>query len=396
MLNAKRFHLIALPHLPVTKKHSSCAYTQKIYQFSRMMIERGHEVYLYGAEGTDAPCTEFIQIISKKEQELLYGVWPEEAMYPIKWEPQLPLWTLTNSKAIVEILARKKPKDFLLISGGGCQQAIAAAMSSDIMVVEPFIGYYGIFAPYRVFESYTHLSVCCGQKNSQNQPSAYDWVIPNYYDINDFPFQAKKDNYFLYIGRMNKLKGVEIACQAAQAADVPILLAGQGVKKYKQGHIICEEFEIKYPKATYIGVLGVKDRAVVMGKARACFVPTQYLEPFGGVNVEAQLCGTPVITSDWAAFSETVEQARTGYRCRTLKHYVDATRLVGQLDYRYIRDRAISLYSTERVGGMFEEFFERLTDLWDTQKGWNKLDGTSNPNWLNPMPAEEQGMITVK
>lgn len=358
----------------------------------------GHEVYLYGVETPEAerpPCTEFITTITQKEVDMLYGVHPPEVMYPIVWKPELPLWTLSNSKAIVEILARKKSHDFILISGGGCQQAIAASMTPDVMVVEPFIGYYGTFAQFKVFESYTHMSVCMGKQGLENKPPAYDWVIPNYYHVADFPYQPKKDDYFLYIGRMTKLKGVEIAAQAAEAAGVPLLVAGQGVKKYKAGHIITDEFEIKYNKMTYLGVLGVKERATVMGKARGVFVPTQYLEPFGGVNVEAQLVGTPVITSDWAAFAETVEPGKTGFRCRTLKHYVDAVKLVGSLDTKYIRDRAVSLWSTDRVKLMFEEYFDRLLDLWDKDKGWYKLDTKSNPSWCSAMPESEQGMTTV-
>jgi glycosyltransferase involved in cell wall biosynthesis len=69
-----------------------------------------------------------------------------------------------------------------------------------------------------------------------------------------------------------------------------------------------------------------------MSRAKAVFVPTQYFEPFGGVAVEAQMCGTPVISSDFGVFNETVLHGITGYRCRTLDQYVWAINNVHKLD----------------------------------------------------------------
>ncbi len=48
---------------------------------------------------------------------------------------------------------------------------------------------------------------------------------------------------------------------------------------------------------------GAEERLALLGKAKSVLMPTYYLEPFGGVHVEAQLCDTPVITTDWSAFS---------------------------------------------------------------------------------------------
>src|ERR1035437_4459732 len=56
-----RFHLLGLAHLPVSEKYPSCAFTQKVVKFSKMMMSLGHEVFIYGAEGSDAPCTKFYQ-----------------------------------------------------------------------------------------------------------------------------------------------------------------------------------------------------------------------------------------------------------------------------------------------------------------------------------------------
>jgi glycosyltransferase involved in cell wall biosynthesis len=97
-------------------------------------------------------------------------------------------------------------------------------------------------------------------------------------------------------------------------------------------------------------------------------VPTTYIEPFGNVAVEAQGCGTPVISTDWGAMTETVEHGKTGFRCRMLSEFVEAATKVDQLDYAYIRERAQRLYSLETIAERYDRYFRRLLTLWD--RGW--------------------------
>ena len=59
-----------------------------------------------------------------------------------------------------------------------------------------------------------------------------------------------------------------------------------------------------------------------MGDAVALWAPTLYCEPFGGVVVEAAMCGTPAITSDFGALQEHVIECLTGFTCRILSDFI--------------------------------------------------------------------------
>jgi glycosyltransferase involved in cell wall biosynthesis len=44
------------------------------------------------------------------------------------------------------------------------------------------------------------------------------------------------------------------------------------------------------------------------------------------------LCGTPLISTNFGAFAETIEHGVTGFRCNTLGDFVKAIEKAGTLD----------------------------------------------------------------
>jgi glycosyltransferase involved in cell wall biosynthesis len=77
------------------------------------------------------------------------------------------------------------------------------------------------------------------------------------------------------------------------------------------------------------------------------------------------MCGTPVISTDWGAFTETVIQGFNGYRCRYLGEFIRAAEKVKQLDRASIREHAAKNYSLDAIAPRYTAYFRRLETLWD-------------------------------
>jgi len=368
-----RFHVVGLPHTEVTKEFLPCAYTQKVLNFCKMMKSLGHTVFLYGGGGkTDAPCDDFVSCISTEDQQKYFGAtdWHKD-MFPIEWDERLPYWVTMNNNAIEGIKQRGQPKDFVCLIGGSCQAPIVQGLP-NYLCMEFGVGYKGIYAPFRVFESYAWMHHVYGLQKIENGQS-YDCVIPNYFDPEDFPFDIanppKKEDYFLYIGRMITRKGAHIAVEATGITGDKLKMAGQGVIEIKDGIYKSREFEITGKHIEYLGTVGIKERFDLMSKAKAVFVLTQYIGPFEGVQAEANLCGTPVITTDWGCFAENVIDGLNGFRIRTMGEILWAMKNVHTLDPLKIREFAIKNFSMNRVKWQYQAYFEQLATLWE--KGWN-------------------------
>jgi glycosyltransferase involved in cell wall biosynthesis len=126
----------------------------------------------------------------------------------------------------------------------------------------------------------------------------------------------------------------------------------------------------------HIGSIGVEQRAELMSKAKAVFVPTTYLEPFGGVSIEAMMCGTPVIASDFGAFPENVIHGLSGFRFRTIGEAAYYASQVDLLSPKDIANYANSNFSTNVIKFKYDEYFKQLYDLRNNGGFYSDWHGT--------------------
>lgn len=355
-----RFHVPGIPHTVTNRDYLSCAYTQKVAKLCRMLTELGHEVFHYGCEGSDPVCTEHVDVIAAFYRSSFYPDSFHNRQFKFDTHDALHQRYFQNCVEAIE--KRRAPRDFLLCAWGWGHKPIADALRKPIMVVESGIGYPDVFAPYRVFESYAWMMHVYGRKGIDNG-SWYDCVIPNYFDPDDFRYQADKEDWFLYLGRLVKRKGVEVAVQVTGAIGAKLVIAGQGTMENA-----AEGIDLRADHVEFVGYADWDKRRDLLARARAVFMPTYYIEPFGGVHLEAAMSGTPVITSDWGVFGETVLHGLTGYRCRTFDQFCWAARHSHQIDPQTCHQWAKDNFSMDRVKHMYDEYFHMLLDLWG--KGW--------------------------
>jgi len=388
-----RFHILGIPHTISSVEYLSCAFTQKVVKFCAMMKTENtkfnsvpselygiskihHWLIHYGHEKSIVDVDEHVTVTNDKILEKAYGGydWKKEFF---KHNTSDYANRKFNKHCIYELNKRVRNGDFLLCFWGSGHKEIAKQFKDKCIIVEPGIGYgpESSFAPFKVFESYAVMHNHYGL-NKIIHPPWYDCVIGNYWNPNDFKFNDKKKDYILYLGRIITVKGFDIIIELAKRMKFHLIIAGQGSLENDIGlKEIPNNIE-------YVGFADFEKRKQLLSDAKALILPTYYIEPFGGVTIEAMMSGTPVITTDWGCFSETVLHGVTGFRCRTLDQFEYAINHVNELKSKDCYEWATKNYSTERIRLMYMEYFDMLIKV-KMGKGFYQEDKErDNLDWL--------------
>ena len=120
---------------------------------------------------------------------------------------------------------------------------------------------------------------------------------------------------FLYVGRLKRYKGVEIALRAlasivAEGVAATLAIAGRGDDRARLERLAAELGVAR--EARFLGFVPAEVKRDLMRRACAVVLPSPK-EGWGISNVEAAACGTPALASDSPGLRESVRHGETGY-----------------------------------------------------------------------------------
>lgn len=129
--------------------------------------------------------------------------------------------------------------------------------------------------------------------------------------INDYLFHTKKEDYFLYMGRISEWKGVYEAASFSSKLGAKLIIAGPA---WEPDYL--KRIEDKYSSSvSYVGNVSGLKRIDLLAKAKAVFILSRFTKgPWGdnwcepGATIVSEACasGTSVISSTNGCLSELV------------------------------------------------------------------------------------------
>lgn len=113
-----------------------------------------------------------------------------------------------------------------------------------------------------------------------------------------------KNDYFLYVGRISKEKGVDVFCEGVTKANKKGVVVGDGSE--------LEKLKNKYPNIEFVGWKNSQEVKEYMKKARALIIPSRWYEAAPLTPIEALQYGIPIISSDCNATIDYLKSGKNG------------------------------------------------------------------------------------
>ncbi len=284
------------------------------------LVARGHDVTLFAAPGSRS---------AAQVRTVLDAAYPEEIGSSLRESDHVACaWSE------IELSARQgAPFDVVHDHSGFTALAMADRLA--VPVVHTLHGAFDA-QTVRFYERHGHKArlVAISSSQAASAPASVQVldVVPNPILVDRWPLRCEKQEYLLWVGRMDPIKGAHLAIDAARLAGRELVLAGP-VQPGQEAYF----HELIEPKVDgcavrYAGEVGGIIKQELFANAAAFLMPVRWREPFGMVMVEALACGTPVIAFGEGAAAEIVIDGENGFLVADEVAMADAVKRLASID----------------------------------------------------------------
>jgi glycosyltransferase involved in cell wall biosynthesis len=208
---------------------------------------------------------------------------------------------------------------------------------------------------------------------SESQASVHPdvpWtVVHNGLTLDAAPFDARRSDALVFVGRVTPEKGIVEAIEIAQLADRPLRIAAKVGPTPKEQEFNTEVFQPALKAAgrrvEFLGELSGAERDALFAESHAVLMPGSWPEPFGLVAIEALACGAPVLARRVGGLDEIIRDGVDGFFGDDATQLAFLVDRVDQLDRAAIRASVIDRFSAGRMADGYEALYARMLGLDD-------------------------------
>ncbi|WP_322752992.1 glycosyltransferase family 4 protein [Frankia sp. Cas3] len=216
------------------------------------------------------------------------------------------------------------------------------------------------FSDSRIVPAYARAGSAYVSISDADRRPELDYVATVHHgiDMAALPFSAAGGEDLVVLGRIHPDKGTAVAIDIARRAGRRLVICG--IVQDERYFAERVQPHVDGDRVRYLGSVGPRQRAEVLGSAAALLHPVAFDEPFGLAVVEAMACGTPVVTYPRGAMPEVVDEGVTGYLVDGPAAAAAAVEQAAGLDRGACRATAQRRFSAARMVADYLTVYRRL------------------------------------
>ena len=310
------------------------------------LVRRGHHVTTFASGDSEVPGAHVVTV--------------PRALRPAGVTEGGLAWTVATAMAVLGRAA-----DFDVIHSHLDILSPLLAAASPVPVVATFHGRIDHPAVGEALAGGHGHYVAISRHQASTRPDvAWADVIHHGLTLRDAPFERRRGEGLVFVGRVSPEKGVVDAIQIALRAGRPLrIIAKVGPHPHEQAYfadVVRPALAAAGSTVEFMGELEGRARDEIVAASWATLMPGAWPEPFGLVAIESLACGTPVLARRVGALPEVIREGVDGFFGDDVEHLGNLVERIGELDRRAIRRGALERFNAGRMTDRYEALYRRV------------------------------------